>query len=526
MYRVVGTALALGLWVGIPTSAFAAQIPVNTPQTQVTVPVETGGILHFLSHIVKDVTHWLGGGSHSGSGHDLAALPVTKHHGTYSLDTQKIDKQIPVLSAMTDSLTGLPSTVFQGLGSGGHGAKDAKKGPNHSSGGSSTVAQTTQTWVSGAPVTSTVQTVNPGQVLGGSGILTSFNGSGIPGQQLINNGFHNVNVLFSSTSTGVTGGQVTAASVASTLPPNTQRLFAKTLVVVAENNNQPWKTARIDDHQWVQTFEQLHPGIPISMVGQPLWGQTAPPLINVAPNPAYDLSWSASQLAILHQDKALDTPMPGALKVTLTYVMGYNGQWELRQVFLHFWPDGNAMPTPQKHQPTPQGCTVNCNPQPTPKTSPQPQGVTSGLTNSAAMKALASQGELNSLQGSLLAASGGSGGSGVITVNGKSYSLGPSLIAAMKAGLAANLRFTFGHSGLGASSLVRAVSTGLGSTVGVATQEPPGMGLTVGTGQSTGFDGFIGVGAGLDPGIGQQLVQNTVTHSNPSVVKNYQQKKV
>ena len=520
MYRAVGTALALGLWVGVPASAFAAQTPVKTPQTQVTVPVETGGILHFLGHIVKDVTHWLGGGSHSGSGHDLAALPVTKHHGTYSLDTQKIDQQLPVLGALLGQPTGILGNV--GAATGLLGAKD-QGGSNHPSGATS---NTTQTWVSGAPVTSTVQTVNPGQVLGGSGILTSFNGSGIPGQQLINNGFHTVNVLFSSTSTGVTGGQVTAASVASTLPPNTQRLFAKTLVVVAENNNQPWKTARIDDHQWVQTFEQLHPGIPISMVGQPLWGQTAPPLINVAPNPAYDLSWSASQLAILHQDKALDTPMPGALKVTLTYVMGYNGQWELRQVFLHFWPDGNAMPQPQKHHPGPQGCTVNCNPQPTPTATPQPQGVTSGLTNSAAMTALASHGELNSLQGSLLAASGGSGGSPVITVNGKNYSLGPSLIAAMKAGLAANLRFTFGHSGLGESSLVQAVSNGLGSTVGVATQEPPGMGLTVGTGQSTGFDAFIGVGAGLDPGIGQQLVQNTVTHSHPSTVKKYRQKKV
>lgn len=517
MYRVVGTALALGLWVGVPTSAFAAQRPATTSRVQTTVPVETGGILHFLGHLVKDVTHLFGGSSHGGSGHDLAALPVTKHHGTYSLHTPKIDQQLPVLGA----LLGQPTNIFGVGGSSLVGRKHSRGANSHVS-----TTSTTQTWISGAPVTSTVQTVNPGQVLGGSGILTSFNGSGIPGQQLINNGFHTVNVLFSSTSTGVAGGQVTAASVASTLPPNTQRLFAKTLVVVSENNNQPWKTARIDDHQWVQTFEQLHPGIPISMVGQPLWGQTAPPLYNVAASSAYDLSWSASQLAILHQDKALDTPMPGALKVTLTYVMGYNGQWELRQVFLHFWPDGNAMPTPQKHQPTPQGCTVNCNPQPTAKTPPQPQGVTSGLTNSAAMTALASHGELNSLQGSLLAASGGSGGNSVITVNGKSYSLGPSLIAAMKAGLAANLRFTFGHSGLGASSLVQAVSNGLGSTVGVATQEPTGMGLTVGTGQSTGFDAFIGVGAGLDPGIGQQLVQNTVTHSTPSVVKNYQQKKV
>ncbi len=514
VYRILGTAVAAGLWLGAPGAAFAAGPPPATLiAAQASVPVEAGGLINFVKHLYHDI---VGGGTPKTTEADIASMPITSHNHVYSLKAVT-NQKLPVMQAEVAGLTGASNFMTGAVGN-THNLNQTNNQRPSGSGATST----TQTWVSGVPVTTTVQTVNPNQVLGGSGILTSFNGSGIPGQQLLNNGFHNVNMLFSSTNTGVAGGQVTASSIASTLPPNTQRLFAKTLLIVAENNNHPSLTARIDDNQWVQTFESLHPGIPISMVGQPMWGQTNPPLYNVAPSPAYDLSWSSSQLAILHQDNALNTPMPGALKVTLTYVMGYNGQWQLRQVFLHFWPDGNAMPKPPKKSP---GCTVNCVPVPQQVAVPKTQGVTSGLTDNAAMTDLANQGQINSLQGSFLGSSSGSGGSVVITLGGKNYQLGPNLMSEMASALAANLRFVFPTYGNGTASLIQAENNGLTANVGVSTGVPSGLGLSAGTSQSGSFDAYIGVGTGLAPGIGQQLVQETVTRSHPSVVKQYVHKK-
>lgn len=510
-YRILGTALAAGLWLGAPSAAFAAG-PSSTTSVagQASVPVETGGLFHFLSHWVHDI---LGGSSHQTTESNIASAPIVSQNRIYTLKTVT-NQQVPVMQAELAGLTGVSNFMTGAVGNTHNLSQTSNQ---HTSGSGTSTTYTTATTYGSTPVTTVAQSYNPGQVLGGSGILTSFNGTGIPGQQLIDNGYHAVDMLFSGVNTGGAPGQVTATSVANTLPPNTQRLFAKTLLTVAEDKNDPALTAKIDINQWVSDFQRLYPGIPISMVGQPLWGQTMPPLYDVGDSPEYNLSWSAADLAIIRRAGAMNTPMPGALKVTLTYSMGYNGQWILRQVFLHFWPDAaiSNLPKHGHHQ----KCTVNCQPpqpvQPTVKT----QGVTSGLTDSAAMTALARQGQINSLQGSLLASSGASGGSAVITVGGKNYQLGPNLMNEMHQALSANLRYVFPTVGNGSDSLIQSENTGLAANVGVSTGSPSGLGLSAGTAQSGSFDAYIGVGTGLASGIGQQLVQNTVTHSHPIVVK-------
>ena len=499
--------LAAGIVLTSPAMAFAAGPPNPAPvvATTISTPVEIGGLFNFLGRVVHSIVQTVSQDYQAfsravgiaGTNPSLVQMPVHHSGTTNTLATGSPRGGLDLVGLRLLGIgggTGFGSIV-------GHNSNAITSRTPSSSGGITT------TWTD-TPITSTVQTVNPGQVLGNSGILTTFNGAGIPGQQLLNQGYHVVNLFFSGVNTGQSGNQVNAQTIANTIPPNTGRWFAKTLLVVAENNSAPWLTAKISTAQWIQQFHGLFPGIPVSMVGQPLWGQTVPPLYHVADSPQYNLQWSASQRTILQQAHAMNTPMPGALKVTLQYFMGNDGQWHLQSVFLHFWPQGNAI----NHLHPGSKPPISVNPTSPPWPTMTSQATMAGLTNSSAMQALAQKGALNSLQGTLLStlSSGGTGTSPIID-SGQGMNMGPNLTAQMAAALQSNLQYTYGGGGFGQPSALQSTNTGMNENIQIETQPPVSIGLESGTNQSNGSPTFVGIGVGLAPGVGGQLAKNTVT---------------
>jgi len=337
--------------------------------------------------------------------------------------------------------------------------------------------------------------VNPGSVIQGSGILNSFPNLGLPGAQLLANGYHVVDQIYTGTRITTSNHAVGIQSIADGIPPGADRMFAKSLLTVGLGQ-------RIDMAQWIAAFQAHYPGVSIAMVGQPNWGETIPPLYGVGNSGAYDLSWSPQDLAIIKNANAFNVAMPGSLYVTLTYTMGTDGAWHLTQIFLHFWPNANI--SQLKNTPTPQPVCVGtgCNPQ-IPQAQPSNPGILAGLANSQALQALIAQKTVGSLlSGSVNGPGTANNPSGVTVIDGTAQiHVGSNLTAEQTAAIAANLSGTW-HPTVQSNGLVPQWQAGNPSANMV--------GLMTGTNSLDTANTYTGVGTGLASNAGQLLAQTVL----------------